>query len=69
MSQKEIKTLLLRMDAELYDRVKEAAEANRMSMTKFVCSMLEGVKATPLDLRFDELEQRIIALEKEVFKK
>lgn len=68
MSEKEVKSLLLRMPADLYDRVKVAAAENRMSMTKFICETLSGTDSTPMDQRFQALEKRVEALEKKLKK-
>lgn len=68
MSAQEIKSLLLRMPAELYDRVKEAAAESRQSMTSFICEALAGTESNPIEQRFKELEKRIEAIEKKLKK-
>ena len=67
MSEKEIKSLVLRLPKDLYDKVKETAQASRLSVTQFIISALADVKEVPtIEARIQAIEKRLNEIEKQL---
>lgn len=65
MSEKEIKSLVLRLPKDLYEKVKETAEASRLSVTQFIINALAEVKEVPtIEQRIQAIERRLDEIEK-----
>ena len=68
MSEKEIKSLLLRLPMATYEKVRQAASDNKMPITHFIAQILEGIETRPMEARIDEIEKRIAQIEKDIQK-
>lgn len=70
MSEKEIKTLILRLPMAVYERVKNAATGNRLSVNAFIVNALSETPETDtLDQRIQAIEKRLDEIEKKLTKK
>ncbi|MBR0193393.1 MAG: hypothetical protein IJQ31_15135 [Thermoguttaceae bacterium] len=68
MSEKEIKTLLLRLPMATYEKVRQAASDNQIPITHFIAQILEGVEGRPMEARIEEIEKKIAQIEKDIQK-
>lgn len=70
MSEKEIKTLILRMPMAVYERVKNAATGNNLSVNAFIVNALSETPETEtLEKRIQAIEKRLDEIDKKLKRK
>ena len=70
MSEKEIKTLILRLPMAVYERVKNAATENQLSVNAFIVNALSETPETEtLEMRIQAIEKRLDEIDKKLTKK
>lgn len=69
LSEKEIKSLVLRLPLNLYNRIKEVSEASRLSINQVIINALDDLKEVPtIEMRIKAIESRLDEIEKQIKK-